>query len=50
MSANIEEDDLREEYDFSQMKGGVRSNHCEQYRKGTNAVFSVQNIFNDALR
>ena len=33
-----EEDDLRPEYDFSQMKGGVRGNYVERYREGTNVV------------
>ena len=29
-----EEDDLRPEYDFSQMKGGVRGKYVERYRRG----------------
>ncbi len=33
-----EEDDLRPEYDFSQMIGGVRGKYVERYRKGTNLV------------
>lgn len=33
-----EEDDLRPEYDFSKMKGGVRGKYVERYRKGTNLV------------
>ena len=33
-----EEDDLRPEYDFSQMKGGVRGKYVERYREGTNLV------------
>ena len=32
------EDDLRPEYDFSQMKGGVRGKYVERYREGTNLV------------
>ena len=31
-------DDLREEYDFEHMTGGVRGKHVEQYRAGTNVV------------
>jgi len=31
-------DDLRPEYDFASMKGGVRGKHYEQYCKGTNIV------------
>jgi hypothetical protein len=33
-----EEDDLRPEYDFSTMKGGVRGKYVERYREGTNLV------------
>ena len=33
-----EDDDLRPEYDFSQMKGGVRGKYVERYREGTNLV------------
>jgi len=32
------EDDLRPEYDFSRMKGGVRGKYVERYRTGTNIV------------
>ena len=54
-----EEDDLRSEYDFSQMKGGVRGKHVERYREGTNPVLLDPNVaaafpdakaVNDALR
>jgi len=31
-----EEEDMRREYDFSQMKGGVRGKYSERYREGTN--------------
>lgn len=31
-------DDLRQEYDFSKMKGGVRGKYAERYRAGTNLV------------
>ncbi len=54
-----EEDDLRPEYDFSQMKGGVRGKYVERYREGTNlvlldpdiaAAFPEAKAVNDALR
>jgi hypothetical protein len=35
---NEMEDELRSEYDFSQMKGGVRGKYVERYRAGTNLV------------
>jgi hypothetical protein len=53
-----EEDDSRPEYDFSQMKGGVRGRY-ERYREGTNVVlldpdvaaaFPDAKAVNDALR
>jgi hypothetical protein len=54
-----EENDLRPEYDFSQMKGGVRGKYVERYREGTNlvlldpdvaAAFPDAKAVNDALR
>src|SRR5258707_12453363 len=54
-----EEDDLRPEYDFSQMKGCVRGKYVERYREGTNVVlldpdvaaaFPDAKAVNDALR
>jgi hypothetical protein len=54
-----EEDDLRPEYDFSKMKGGVRGKYVERYRQGTNLVlldpdvadaFPDAKAVNDALR
>ena len=54
-----EEDDLRPEYDFSQMKGRVRGKYVERYREGTNlvlldpdiaAAFPDAKTVNDALR
>jgi hypothetical protein len=54
-----EEDDLRPEYDFSQLKGGMRGTYLERYRKGTNlvlldpdvaAAFPDAKAVNDALR
>jgi hypothetical protein len=35
---DIPEDDLRAEYDFSKLEGGVRGKYVERYRKGTNMV------------
>ena len=53
-----EEDDLRPEYDFSQMKG-VRGKYVSRYREGTNlvlldpdvaAAFPNAKAVNEALR
>jgi hypothetical protein len=35
---NEMEDELRSEYDFAQMQGGVRGKYVERYRTGTNLV------------
>lgn len=52
-------DDLRPEYDFASMKGGVRGKYVQQYRAGTNLVlldpevaqaFPTDAAVNDALR
>ena len=54
-----EEEDMRPEHDFSQMKGGVRGKYSERYREGTNlvlldpdvaAAFPDAKAVNDALR
>ena len=54
-----EPDEMREEYDFSQLTGRVRGKHYEQYQKGANvvllapdvaAVFPNEKAVNDALR
>ncbi len=51
--------DLRSEYDFAAMKGGVRGKHYEQYRQGANVVllqpdvaaaFPTEDAVNEALR
>ena len=34
----VEEDELRPEYDLSQLKGRVRGKYVERYRAGTNLV------------
>ena len=56
---NEMEDELRSEYDFTQMKGGVRGKYVERYRAGTNVVlldpdvaqaFPNEIAVNDALR
>lgn len=52
-------DELREEYDFSSMSGGVRGKHAAKYREGTNLVrldtdvaqaFATDEAVNEALR
>jgi len=52
-------DELRPEYDFASMKGGVRGKYFDQYRKGTNVVllqpdvaeaFPSEDAVNEALR
>ena len=54
-----EEDELRPEYDFSRLKGGVRGKYAERYLEGTNlilldpdvaAAFPDAKSVNDALR
>ncbi|MBW4555183.1 MAG: hypothetical protein KME59_04445 [Trichormus sp. ATA11-4-KO1] len=56
---NEMEDELRSEYDFSQMQGGVRGKYVERYRTGTNLVlldpdvaqaFPNDTAVNEALR
>ena len=53
------EDELRPEYDFSKMAGGVRGKYVERYRAGTNWVlldadiaqaFPTDAAVNEALR
>ena len=53
------EDELRPEYDFSQLGGGVKGKYIERYRAGTNIVrldadvaraFPTEEAVNDALR
>ncbi len=53
------DDDLRPEYDLSQLQGGVRGKYLERYRAGTNlallapevrAAFPTDDAVNDALR
>lgn len=56
---DIEEDEMRPEYDFSQLKGKVRGKYVERFRAGTNLVllepdvakaFPNAQAVNDALR
>jgi hypothetical protein len=56
---NKMDDELRPEYDFSQLKGGVRGKYVECYRAGTNLVlldpdvaqaFPSKNAVNEGLR
>ena len=45
-------DDLRPEYDFSKMKGGVRGKYAQRYRAGTNLVKidpDVAEVFTDDI-
>jgi hypothetical protein len=37
-------DELRPEYDFSSMTGGVRGKYVERYRSGTNVVLLDQDV------
>ena len=54
-----EDDDLRPEYDFASMKGGVRGKYAARLRKGSNlvllepevaAAFPSSEAVNEALR
>jgi hypothetical protein len=53
------EDELRPEYDFAKMQGGVRGKYVQRYRSGTNLVlldpdiakaFPTDASVNEALR
>jgi hypothetical protein len=53
------EDELRPEYDFSQLEGGVKGKYVERYKRGTNLVlldsdvaqaFPTEDDVNRALR
>ncbi|MEA5478005.1 hypothetical protein VB774_10280 [Pseudanabaena galeata UHCC 0370] len=57
--SNELEDDLRPEYDFSKMQGGIRGKYVDRYRAGTNMVlldpdvlqaFPTSESVNEALR
>jgi len=56
---DIDRDTLREEYDFSSMKGGIRGKYTKQFQAGTNlvlldpevyAAFPTAEAVNNALR
>jgi hypothetical protein len=56
---DVPDDDLRPEYDLTQLKGGVRGKHYQRYRAGTNlsrldpdvrAAFPTDEAVNQALR
>ena len=55
----IPNDELRPEYDFASMKGGVRGKYVKRFREGTNIVlvepevaeaFPTEDAVNEALR
>jgi hypothetical protein len=57
--SRVEDDDLRPEYDFASMKGGIRSKYVARLRKGSNlvllepdiaAAFPSDGAVNEALR
>ena len=59
VESEMEEDELRPEYDFTQLKGRVRGKYVERYRAGTNlvllepdvaAAFPDAKAVNEALR
>ena len=38
------EDELRAEYEFAQLQGGVRGKYAERYRAGTNLVLLAPDV------
>lgn len=40
----VEENEMREEYDFSQMTRRVRGKYYEEYQKGTNVVLLAPDV------
>lgn len=59
LNENRKHDELRPEYDFASMRGGVRAKYYAEYRKGTNVVllqpdvaeaFPTEAAVNEALR
>ena len=59
VESEMEDDELRPEYDLSQLKGSVRGKYVERYRAGTNlvllepdvaAAFPDAKAVNEALR
>ena len=56
---NVLDDDMRPEYDFASMRGGVRGKYAKRIREGTNIVllapevveaFPTEDSVNEALR
>jgi hypothetical protein len=48
---NRKRGDIRPEYDFGSMKGGIRGKYAAEYRKGTNVVLlesDVARVFRDS--
>jgi hypothetical protein len=43
-SNSEKEDDLRPEYDFSQLKNRVRGKYAERYKEGTNLVLLAPDV------
>ena len=55
----LSDDELRPEYDLSQLQGGVRGKYAQRYKQGTNLVlldpdvadaFPTEDSVNEALR
>lgn len=47
---NEMDDDLRPEYDLSQLKGGIRGKYVQKYEEGTNLILlapDVAEVFKD---
>ena len=58
-SSHVQDDDVRPEYDFSSMTGGVRGKYVKRYREGVNLAlldpevaeaFPTDDAVNEALR
>ena len=41
---NRSDDELRPEYDLSELKGGVRGKHLKRYRAGTNLALLAPDV------
>lgn len=56
---NPKDEDMRPEYDFAKMKGGVKGKYAKRYRAGTNVILLDPDVYkafptavavNEALR
>lgn len=50
-TGNETDDDLRPEYDLSELKGGVRGKYAAKYKEGTNLILlepDVAKVFKDS--